>query len=109
LLDHPKAIQQLLGLERRTARGGRDSIDHSPGAHYDLANALAGCAEVGHMRADYDLQALSRGFAAIASGQVFANRTPKASDPEAEQKARESWDRQRLAAYMRACTGQPFY
>jgi len=29
-------------LERRTAQGGRDSIDHPPGAHDDLANAAAG-------------------------------------------------------------------
>lgn len=33
---------QLVGLERRTARGGRDSIDHAPGAHDDVANAVAG-------------------------------------------------------------------
>jgi hypothetical protein len=32
----------MVGLERRTARGGRDSIDHAPGAHDDLANAVAG-------------------------------------------------------------------
>jgi hypothetical protein len=42
LLDHPKLATELLGLERRTARGGRDSIDHSPGGHDDLANAAAG-------------------------------------------------------------------
>src|SRR5208282_6276088 len=30
LLDQQKSVNQLLGLERRTARGGRDSIDHSP-------------------------------------------------------------------------------
>ena len=42
LLDLPKLKSQLLGLERRTARGGRDSIDHAPGAHDDLANAVAG-------------------------------------------------------------------
>jgi hypothetical protein len=42
LLDHPKLCTQLISLERRTARGGRDSIDHSPGAHDDLANAVAG-------------------------------------------------------------------
>jgi hypothetical protein len=42
LLDHAKAIQQLCGLERRTARGGRDSIDHAPNAHDDLANVIAG-------------------------------------------------------------------
>jgi len=42
LLDHPRLIAQLCGLERRTARGGRDSIDHAPGGHDDLANAVAG-------------------------------------------------------------------
>jgi hypothetical protein len=29
-------------LERRTARSGKDSIDHPPGAHDDVANAVAG-------------------------------------------------------------------
>jgi hypothetical protein len=42
LLDHPRSAAQLCMLERRTARGGKDSIDHPPGAHDDLANALAG-------------------------------------------------------------------
>jgi hypothetical protein len=42
LLDHPRLAAQFLGLERRTARGGRDSIDHAPGAHDDLANSVAG-------------------------------------------------------------------
>jgi hypothetical protein len=42
LLDHPRMITQLCGLERRTARGGRDSIDHAPLAHDDVANACAG-------------------------------------------------------------------
>ena len=42
LLDHPRLVGQLCGLERRTARGGRDSIDHAPGAHDDVANAACG-------------------------------------------------------------------
>ena len=42
LLDDARLVAQILGLERRTARGGRDSIDHAPGAHDDLANAVAG-------------------------------------------------------------------
>jgi hypothetical protein len=42
LLEHPRLAAQLASLERRTARGGRDSIDHSPGAHDDIANAVAG-------------------------------------------------------------------
>ncbi len=44
LLDHPKLINQVCALERRTSRGGRDSIDPAPGAHDDLANVLAGVA-----------------------------------------------------------------
>lgn len=42
LLDVPRLRAQLAGLERRTARGGRDSIDHGPGAHDDVANAACG-------------------------------------------------------------------
>ena len=42
LLDHPRLNAQLVGLERRTARSGKDSIDHVPGGHDDLANAVAG-------------------------------------------------------------------
>jgi hypothetical protein len=42
LLDHPRLITQLCGLERRTARSGKDSIDHAPGSHDDVANAALG-------------------------------------------------------------------
>ena len=42
LLDHRRMRQQFLALERRTTRGGRDSIDHPPGGHDDIANAVAG-------------------------------------------------------------------
>lgn len=42
LLDSPRLQSQLCALERRTARGGRDSIDHPPGQHDDLANAAMG-------------------------------------------------------------------
>jgi hypothetical protein len=42
LLDVPRLSAQLCALERRTARGGRDTIDHPPGTHDDLANAVGG-------------------------------------------------------------------
>ncbi len=42
LLDSNKLVAQLCGLERRTGSSGRDSIDHSPGGHDDVANAVAG-------------------------------------------------------------------
>ena len=44
LLDNPRLIKQLLALERRIARGGREIIDHPPGGHDDLINAVAGAA-----------------------------------------------------------------
>lgn len=42
LLDNDRMVAQLCGLERRTARGGRDSIDHHRDGKDDIANAVAG-------------------------------------------------------------------
>ncbi len=44
LLQHATLFSELCGLERRVARGGRDSVDHAQhgGAHDDVANAVAG-------------------------------------------------------------------
>src|SRR5215470_13164171 len=42
LLDHRRLATQLAGLERRTARGGKDSVDHAPRSHDDIANAVCG-------------------------------------------------------------------
>ena len=42
LLDNNTLRRQLVTLERKTTRGGKDSIDHSPGAKDDLANAVCG-------------------------------------------------------------------
>jgi hypothetical protein len=46
---------QLVGLERKTARSGRDSIDHGPGQHDDVANAVAGAAALAIDTSSYDL------------------------------------------------------
>jgi hypothetical protein len=62
LLDSARLINQLCQLERRTARGGRDSIDHPPGPSYhdDLANCVAGLCSIGtSSTASYD-RALKR-------------------------------------------------
>ena len=50
-----RLVSQLVGLERRTARSGKDSIDHSPGGHDDLANAVAGAAALAIDTSSYDL------------------------------------------------------
>jgi hypothetical protein len=47
LLDHQRLVAQLCGLERRTSRAGKDSIDHVPGGHDDVVNACAGAIVTG--------------------------------------------------------------
>lgn len=42
LPDIRRLKDELAGLERRTSRTGKDSIDHAPGQHDDLINAAAG-------------------------------------------------------------------
>ncbi|APO74580.1 hypothetical protein AM571_CH01759 [Rhizobium etli 8C-3] len=42
LLDDNRLVNQIVNLERRVSRGGKESIDHAPGGHDDLANAVAG-------------------------------------------------------------------
>jgi hypothetical protein len=42
LLDDKRLISQLAGLERRSGRQGKDSVDHGPGGHDDVANAACG-------------------------------------------------------------------
>jgi hypothetical protein len=43
LLDNRRLLDQLINLERRTSFGtGRDSVGHPPGAHDDVAVAVAG-------------------------------------------------------------------
>jgi hypothetical protein len=62
LLDHDRLTNQFIGLERRTARGGRDSIDHSPGGRDDLANVVAGVASLlSKKHSGYDLANLVGG------------------------------------------------
>jgi hypothetical protein len=61
LLDHKRLIAQLCGLERRTARSGKDSIDHVPGSFDDIANCIAG--------------------AAVIAAQAAARPTPKFVEP----------------------------
>lgn len=39
---HRHAVNQFSNLERRVGRSGKDSVDHPPGSHDDLANAVAG-------------------------------------------------------------------
>jgi hypothetical protein len=42
LVDNKTLERQLVGLERRTSRGGKDTIGHAPGGFDDVANAVCG-------------------------------------------------------------------
>lgn len=53
LLDNEQLITQLAGLERRTRAGGRDIVDHGPGGHDDVANAVAGVCDVLSQRVSF--------------------------------------------------------
>jgi hypothetical protein len=89
LLDHPRANNQICALERRTVRGGRDSIDHPPNAHDDCANAIAGlCGLAGRPRYRYDCS-------------LDWVRGP---DPDPSTAA-EEFQRQRLGAHILATSG----
>ena len=55
-----RLVNQLIGLERRTARGGRDSIDHAPGGHDDRANVVAGLVSTKAV-STYDLEIFING------------------------------------------------
>jgi hypothetical protein len=59
LLDNERLVNQLTALERRTARGGRDTIDHAPGSHDDVANACAGAVAMILARGSYNIAALA--------------------------------------------------
>ena len=52
LPKHDRLVAQIVGLERRVSRGGKDSISHPDhaGAHDDLANAVAGAAYCANKR-----------------------------------------------------------
>ena len=69
LLDHPRLCGQLASLERRTARSGKDSIDHAPHQHDDLINAAAGALVLAH---NADRQQLRIGtIGGIGGGRVI--------------------------------------
>lgn len=48
LLDHPRLLAQLCGLERHTTPTGKDSITHRRNAHDDVINAVAGALVLAH-------------------------------------------------------------
>lgn len=73
LLDNETLVNQIVNLERRTGRSGKDSIDHAPGQHDDIANVAAGV--------------LSGGKQGVTPRIVVVNETP--SKPKEAQRTKE--------------------
>lgn len=63
LLDNDRLVNQIVGLERRTASGGHDTIDHGPGGHDDLANVAAGSMVEGKARLVPSIRIVDQGDA----------------------------------------------
>lgn len=61
LPDVPELLRELWGLERRRGSSGRDRVDHRPGSHDDLANAVAGLVSLLGSRPDPDDQGFTLG------------------------------------------------
>jgi hypothetical protein len=99
LLDHPRAINQICMLERRTTRGRGDMIDHPIGAHDDIANAIAGlCGLASAKRSSYDSSLDWVGGPGIDGdwGWVIPSPTVDVRKELMEQAARRRrWDPQR--------------
>lgn len=82
LLDVPRLVAQLAALERHTARGGKDSIDHPPGGHDDVANAAAGAVVQAFQFAPW--------IGASGSGHVVSGSTRDRDTRRARVQAREA-------------------
>ncbi len=61
---------QFLGLERRTSRAGKDTVNHSPGGHDDVANAVAGALVLALENAGHSFEAWSCVFAGNGEPEV---------------------------------------
>jgi hypothetical protein len=93
LLDNPRLIAQLTALERRSARGGRDTIDHPPNGHDDIANAVAGLVSINTLLPNYDSTYAGWG-----------------DDPTADREAQAArYQRQRFAGYIHHLSGGQFW
>jgi hypothetical protein len=74
LLDEPRLVAQLAGLERRVGRGGKDSIDHAPGSHDDVANAVTGVLTSGTGAPQYRVRSLAGGPIGIRTTSLDRTR-----------------------------------
>jgi hypothetical protein len=70
LPNNDELVKQLVGLERRVQRSGRETIDHGPRGHDDIANAVAGVADI----------CVAASMTAVAQFGTYGRLTPVAQN-----------------------------
>jgi len=102
LLDDPRSIQQLCGLERRTSRVGRDTVDHGPSGQDDRINALAGAV----VRCIGELSGMEVWVRIIEQDREFDRGLAAAAERDAKERKRiereRFWDVQRQVWHYEA-------
>lgn len=73
LPNDPRLLTELAQLERRTSRSGKDSVDHPPRAHDDLANSACGALRLAHKRPTFDSTGLGAGLRAASASLLKLN------------------------------------
>ena len=82
LLDLPRLKAQLVSLERRTSRGGRDSIDAAQGRPEDVANAVSGAVVLAAGGDDFVSSWLRADFS-LGGSVMGISPPPRAATPAA--------------------------
>jgi hypothetical protein len=83
-------------LERRTTRGGKDSIDHPPGGRDDVANAIAGAVHLVLARPKYEPQ-VEIGLPIVGGGSRVIDLTDEFPQSPATYNWRRSLRQQRAS------------
>jgi hypothetical protein len=94
LPDHAALIRELRLLERRTHRGGKDSVDHPKNGHDDLANSVCGVLrQLSSRLGSYSLDGFQDDF-------VDLDAPDRSKVATSAPYGTTDWQRERLAAYV---------
>jgi hypothetical protein len=105
--DHPQLVRELRLLERRSARSGKDTVDHGVGGHDDHANSLFGALHLAARRPEVKL--VSPGVWTESGGWISEPRVHRgrASPPAPSQ--REQFERALMEEAHRSAGGNGLY
>src|SRR5262249_10758146 len=78
LPNHARLLRELRLLERRTHRSGRDTIDHGPRGHDDLANCVCGVLRLMSGGLAYDIRRLADAAVPEAEAELTPGQRYKA-------------------------------